>query len=65
LPAKTVRILPTALAGAGAQSDLTKTGRLLVSNAVDRALCNGLSSASIYGAKICKRVLQTSSVETK
>jgi hypothetical protein len=43
LTAKTVRILPTARAGAAAQSDLTETERLLVSIAVDRALCNGLS----------------------
>jgi hypothetical protein len=43
LTATTVRILPTARAGAAAQPDLTETGRLLVRIAVDRALCNGLS----------------------
>jgi Protein of unknown function (DUF3313) len=43
LGAKTVRILPTTLAGAAAHADLTDTERRLVSNAVDRALCVGLS----------------------
>jgi hypothetical protein len=43
LTAKTVRNLPTALAGAAVRSDLTETERLLVSNAVGRALCNRLS----------------------
>jgi Protein of unknown function (DUF3313) len=43
LTAKTVRILPTVLTGVAAQTNLTETERRLVSNAIDRALCLGLS----------------------
>jgi len=43
LQAKTARILPTSFSGAAAQSDLTEIERSLVSNAIDRALCVGLS----------------------
>jgi hypothetical protein len=43
LIAKSVRILPTTLVGAAARADMTETERRLVSNAIDRALCVGLS----------------------
>lgn len=43
LNARTVRIVPTNLAAEAARTDLTETERRLVTNAIDRALCLGLS----------------------
>ena len=43
LAAKTVRIIPTEFSSAAAQVPFTPTQRRLVTNAVDRSLCAGLS----------------------
>jgi hypothetical protein len=43
LGSKTVRILPSTFADAAVLTDLTETEQRLVSNAIDRALCVGLS----------------------